>query len=178
VRSDAIDVLDWACALVLLLIGATFASAQPVQVGPSVAVTFHAGMNWTCQGIELEQWPLVYGQRCHADPPVVLVPYISHVLVRLTPMTMPPTPPAVDPDRPVVIRSVPRTSVWRTLEATTCAPTPAPCLSVRVPSLSGLQLVEVALQFADGQQSEWVPLGQAIEGRVQAVAPSEGRIRP
>lgn len=152
--------------------------AQPVQVGPTVAVTFHGGLNVSCAGIEVDQWTLVYGERCNPDPPVVLVPFVTSVLVRLTPMTMPPSPPAVDPTRPVVIRTVPRASVYRTADPLACAPTKAPCLSVRVASVPGLQLVDVALGTADGQQTDWVPMGLAVEGRIAAVAPAEGRVRP
>jgi hypothetical protein len=90
-----------------------FAQTPPVQVGPTVAVTFHAGFNYSCAGVELEQWGMVYGERCNAEPPVVLVPFIATVLVRLTPLTNPPTPLAVDPTRPVVIRTVARGSVSR-----------------------------------------------------------------
>jgi hypothetical protein len=149
----------------------------PIQVGPTVAVTFHAGMNYSCQGAEVEQWGMVYGERCAADPPVMLVPFIASVLVRLTPLTEPPTPPAADPNRPVVIRSVARASVYRTADAAGCAPTPAPCLSVRVPSLSGLQAIDVALVDASGAQSEWTHLGIA-EGRVSLSPASTGRVRP
>jgi hypothetical protein len=162
----------------LLLLLPALASAQPVQVGPTLAVTFHAGSNYSCAGVEVEQWTLVYGERCNADPPVVLVPFIATVLVRLTPMTQPPTPPAADPNRPAVVRSVPRASVYRTTDPASCAPTKAPCLSVRVPSVPGLQLVDVALVAADGSQTDWLPLGLAVEGRITASPVSEGRVRP
>jgi hypothetical protein len=154
-----------------------FAQTPPVQVGPTVAVTFHAGFNYSCAGVELEQWGMVYGERCNAEPPVVLVPFIATVLVRLTPLTNPPTPLAVDPTRPVVIRTVARGSVYRTADAVGCVPTPAPCLSVRVASLTGFQAIDVALVDASGAQSEWTPLGIA-EGRVSLSPASTGRVRP
>jgi hypothetical protein len=165
-------------ALALLVTLAAVAGAQPVQVGPTLAVTFHGGTNYSCAGLEVEQWTMVYGERCNADPPVVLVPFITTVLVRLTPMTQPPTPPAADPTRPTVVRSVPRASVYRTADTVGCAPTRAPCLSVRVPAVPGLQLVEVALVAADGSQTEWLPMGLAVEGRITAAPASEGRVRP
>lgn len=162
-----------------LFVWPALSDAQPVQVGPTLAVTFHAGTNFSCAGVELEQWPLVYGERCNADPPVVLVPFIAEVLVRLTPVPATPIPPAADPEPAGrVIRRVPRASVYRTTDPASCAPTKAPCLSVRVPSIPGRQTVDVALASADGSQSDWMPLGLAVEGRVTVAPAAEGRIRP
>jgi hypothetical protein len=165
--------LPASAALLLLVASLAHAQTPPVQVGPSLAVDFHSGFNVTCASPELvPQWPLVYGARCNQEPPVVLVPFIAAVLVRLTP-----TEVSGVPTGPAVIRRVPRASVWITNSPLLCAPEPAPCQSVRVAALPGLQQIDVALETADAQQSEWVAVG-AAEGRFLVAQPTSGRVRP
>lgn len=143
----------------------------PVQVGPSLAVTFHAGTNFSCAGIEVDQWPMVYGERCNPDPPVMTVPFIQSVLVRLTPVS----PPL--PTGPATIRSIARANVYVTNDVAGCLPQRAPCQSVRVLALPGLQTIEVALVTASGEQSDWAYVGSA-EGRFNIFPIIDGRVRP
>jgi hypothetical protein len=144
----------------------------PVLVGPSLAVTVYSPSNISCAGTEHEQWLLYYGQPCSsASAPVVAVPYVQAVLIKLTPVTLPDQQPTS-----TIVR-VPRASVYRTADATGCAPTRAPCLSVRVPSLPGQQSVEVAFVDAEGQQGVWFYAGLA-QGRASLVATEDGRVRP
>jgi hypothetical protein len=162
-----------AMALLLALLPA-LASAQtpPVLVGPSLALTVYSPSNVTCAGVEQEQWTLFYGQPCSsASAPVVAVPFVRAVLVRLTPVTLPDQQPT-----PTIVR-VPRANVFRTPDAAGCAPTKPPCLSVRVASLPGQQSAEWAFEDAEGQTGPWFYAGIAT-GRASLVATDDGRVRP
>lgn len=159
--------------LLLLLPSAVYAQAPPVLVGPSVALTVRSPTNVTCAGIEQEQWTLFYGQPCSASSaPIVAVPFVRAVLVKLTPVTLPDVPNPT----PTIVR-VPRANVYRSPDAASCAPTLAPCLSVRVPSLPGAQSAEWAFEDAEGNQGVWYYAGVA-QGRASLVPTDDGRVRP
>lgn len=152
--------------------------AAQVTVGQTFALTMHSVPNVAClTGDLVEQWAMTYG------PAPCFVPegiasgsaFIVGIRVRITPADTTQAPRVV---------TVPRSSVYRTATEAGCAPTPAPCLSVRVASVPGPFLVDVAFLDGQGFSSAWSEALPALGPTVPTPpptgiqAPRAWRLRP
>ena len=164
-----------AAAFVLLAAPAT---AQ-VVVGPTFALTMHSVPHASCpSGEPIEQWQITYGPPpCYVPDgfPPTGSPFIVGIRVRVTP---------ADTTQAPRIVTVPRASVYRLVSVSGCAPTASPCLSVRLPSVPGPFLVDVAFIDGQGFASAWSDALPAIGPAVTpppttGIQPVQGwRLRP
>jgi hypothetical protein len=147
----------------------------PPQVGSTLAVTVTSPRNLDCQGRDVEQWLLTYGPPPCYQPDGIAAgsPFIVAVRIRVTPWTT-----AEQPNPVASVHDVPRDRVFRSDSPTVCAPTPAPCLSVRVPAVAGWQNVEWAFVDGEGRPSDWsIALAALGQGTTPANS-QDGRVRP
>lgn len=157
-------------ALSLILLAQT-----PPHVGTTLAVTVASPRNIDCLERDVEQWALVYGPPPCYQPAGLAAgsPFIVSVRVRVSPWTT-----AENPNPVPVVHDVPRARVFRSDSATVCAPTAAPCLSVRVPAVPGWQSVEWAFVDGEGRASDWSVALSALGSGTAASNTNEGRVRP